>query len=235
MSNFLNDVRKEIKKYSSSEKANIYARFFKTDKGEYGEGDKFAGLTVPETRAIAKKFLFLNFKEIDSLLKSEIHEERLIALLILVENFKKSNELEKKKIFDYYLSRTKFINNWDLVDLSSDKIVGAYLLNKKNRIILYSLAMSNNLWERRIAVVSTYHFIKNNDYFDVLKISEMLLNDKHDLIHKATGWMLREAGKRDKLVLFDFLNKYSKLMPRTMLRYSIEKLSESERKKFMKK
>lgn len=229
------EIRKEIKKYSSTEKAKIYARFFKTGKCEYAEGDKFVGLTVPESRMIAKKFSVLKFKEIDELFKSKIHEERLIALLILVENFKKSDKGARKKIFDYYINRTKYINNWDLVDLSSEKIVGAYLLDKKDRKILYALAKSNDLWERRIAIVANYHFIKNKDFVDVVKISEMLLDDKQDLIHKATGWMLREAGKRDKSVLIAFLNKHYKKMPRTMLRYSIEKLNVSEKKFFLKK
>lgn len=222
----------ELKSVSTPERAETNARFFKNGKGQYGEGDIFLGVTVPETRKIAKKFLYLSFAELKPSLTSKFHEERLCALLILVEQFKKANENSKKKIFDFYLKNTQYVNNWDLVDLSADKIVGVHLLDK-NKKTLYALAKSKNLWAKRISIVATFHFIKNNSFSDTLKISKILLNDSNDLIHKACGWMLREIGKRDKKTLVKFLEKHSKKMPRTMLRYAIEKFPEKERKKFL--
>ncbi|PIN84950.1 MAG: DNA alkylation repair protein [Candidatus Diapherotrites archaeon CG11_big_fil_rev_8_21_14_0_20_37_9] len=224
----------ELKKHASKEKAPFYQRFFKTGKGEYGEGDIFLGLTVPETRSIAKKFLGLTLPQIKKHISSKYHEERLGSLLILVEKFKKANEKERKEIFDFYLANTKHINNWDLVDLSAPKIVGAYLLDKPRKI-LYSLAKSNDLWEKRISVLGTFIFTRESDFDDCIAISEIHLKDKHDLMHKAVGWMLREIGKKDKEVLEKFLAKHSKEMPRTMLRYSIEKFPENERKKWLEK
>jgi len=228
----ISDIRKEIKKHANPEKAKFIAGYFKTGKGQYGEGDVFLGLTVPESRKIAVKFKDLSLGDVEELLKSSIHEERLIALLLLVHNFK--DKSKQKEILDFYLANTQRINNWDLVDLSAPNIVGEYLFAKKGeRSILYNLTRSNSLWERRIAVVATYSFIKNNEFEDTLEISKTLLNDKHDLIHKSVGWMLREVGKRNKKVLEAFLAKYSKDMARTTLRYSIEKFPESERKKWM--
>src|SRR3989344_383997 len=224
----LNNIKKEILSKSDSEKAKVYQRFFKTGIGEYGEGDVFVGLTVPKSREIAKKFFNLELKEVKELLNSKIHEERLIGLLILVYNYPKN----KKKIFDFYLENTNRINNWDLVDLTADKIVGNYLIDKDKKL-LYKLAKSGNLWERRISIVSTFHFIKNNKFEDSLKLSEILLKDNHDLIHKAAGWMLREIGKRDQEVLERFLLKHYTEMPRTMLRYAIERFDGDKRRFYL--
>lgn len=221
-------------KYKNSTKANILSRFFKTGKGQYGFGDKFLGITVPVTRKLIKKYQNLTLKEISYNLKNKYHEIRLASLLILVNKFNNSDPKDKEKIFNFYLLNTKHINNWDLVDLTTPKIVGVYLLNK-NKNILYKLSKSKNLWERRIAVLSTLEFIKNNQLIETIKISEILLNDQEDLIHKAVGWMLREVGKRDKSILIDFLDKHSKKMPRTALRYAIEKFSQKQRSHYLKK
>ncbi len=224
-------LRNELRRKGNKKKAEALQRFFKTGKGEYAERDIFLGVTVPQSRKIAQKFANLDFKSIQTLLKSKIHEERLIAFLILIHNFKKGSDPEKKKIFDFYLSNTKFINNWDLVDLSAPKIVGRYLSDQDpvNRSPLIKLAKSKSIWERRIAVLATFTFIKNNEFEIPLKIAERLLNDKHDLIHKAVGWMLREVGKKDIEVEEKFLRKYYKKMPRTMLRYAIEKFQKNKR------
>ncbi|MBI5133242.1 MAG: DNA alkylation repair protein [Thaumarchaeota archaeon] len=223
-------LKEELLASANPEKAKILQRFFKTGKGEYGEGDIFFGLTVPESRKIARKYSALNFAETRLLLKSKIHEERLIALLILVHNF--NNGSAEKKIYDFYLRHAQHINNWDLVDLSADKIVGAYLSDEP-KDILYTLSRSENLWERRIAIISTFHFIKNNEFGEALKISKILLQDKHDLIQKAVGWMLREVGKRSFSTEEAFLKEHYKRMPRTMLRYAIEKFPEKLRKKYL--
>jgi 3-methyladenine DNA glycosylase AlkD len=232
------EVKKELEKLSDPKQAKILQRFFKTRKGEYGEGDIFLGIKVPKQREIAKKFPKLALKEIRKLLDSGVHEHRMIGLFILIANYEKAkkeaNEPEKKKIFDFYLKNAKKINNWDLVDLSAPNIPGDYLLCRKRKI-LYKLAKSKNLWEKRIAILATYAFIKNNESSDTLKISEMLLKDKHDLIHKAIGWMLREIGKRDLAAEEKFLKKYYKKMPRTMLRYAIEKFPEGKRKFYLER
>lgn len=227
-------VKQHLLSLGSTAKAEHSKYFFKTGKGEYGEGDRFIGCTVPETRSVAKLFKTISFEEIEKLLDDEMHECRLCALVILVEQFKKGSDSERQKIYEFYLSNTKGINNWDLVDLSSYHIVGQWLLDK-DRSILYHLADSSNLWEQRIAIVSTYAFIRQNDYRDTIGLSEKLINHEHDLIHKACGWMLREAGKRDESVLVNFLDKYYLDMPRTMLRYSIERLSKEQREIYMKK
>ena len=227
------ELEKDIRKLANSKKAKIYQRFFKTGKGEYGEGDVFLGLTVPQSRKIAIKYKDLEFDDIKKLLQSKIHEERLIALLILVHNFIRGSEKEKEKIFNYYLRYTKYVNNWDLVDLSADKIVGQYLLDK-SKDILFRLARSNNIWERRISIVSTYQFIKDGRYQETLKISKMLFNDQHDLIHKAVGWMLREVGKQcSQQVLEGFLKEHYQKMPRTTLRYAIERFPEGLRMSYL--
>src|SRR3989344_9018134 len=236
------ELRKELKGIAETKRAEVSQGFFKTGKGEYGEGDVFLGITVPQSRKIAIMFKDLPFSEILGLLKSKIHEERLIALLILVYNFNAGNEKAQKKIFDFYLENMQCVNNWDLVDLSADKIVGVYLLNssseselpRSNFSILIKLARSENLWERRIAIVATYYFIKNNKFNATLKIARVLLKDEHDLIHKAVGWMLREVGKRDMKTEIKFLNKHYKKMPRTMLRYSIERFPEELRMDYLK-
>ena len=208
-------------------------RFFKTGKGEYGEGDVFIGVNVPQIRKIVKKYSKLKEDEVLMLLGSRIHEERLVAVLILVSWFEKGDDKKKEHIYNLYLSKTEYINNWDLVDLSASKIVGAYLFDKP-RDILYRFAESSILWERRISIIATFYFIKKGQYEDTIRISNLLIDDKHDLIHKAAGWMLREIGKTcSERVLIDFLKKNYKKMPRTMLRYSIEKLPDEERKKYL--
>ena len=229
------DINKRFEQEANPKKAEILQRFFKTKPGEYGEGDVFLGITVPKTRQIAKEFKHLSMDEIDELLSDKVHEKRLVALLILVERFEKGDEKTKKQIFDYYLKNASKVNNWDLVDLTAGKIVGNYLLNKpEQREILYNLANSNDLWEKRIAIISTFTFIRNNQFEDIIKISQILLSDKHDLMHKAVGWMLRELGKRNQIILEDFLKENYKLLPRTTLRYAIERFEESKRKKYLK-
>jgi len=228
----INKLREKIKRVSNKKHAEAMLWFFKTGKGEYGEGDIFAGIKVPVQRKIAKEFLNLNFTELKELLKSKVHEERLIALLILVEKYEKGEEKEKNKIFRFYINNRKGINNWDLVDLSAPKIIGHYLLNKDKKL-LYDFAKSENLWDRRIAILATYSFIKSGNFDDALRISDLLLNDKHDLIHKAVGWMLREVGKKNLAVEEIFLQPRYNKMPRTMLRYAIEKFPETKRKKYL--
>ncbi len=232
----MDKIDEQINKFASPEKAKANAWFFKTGKGEYGEGDKFAGLTVPQCRIVAKNNRELSLSEIAGVLKSEIHEKRLIALLILVNKFQNSNDREKNEIFDFYLKNTKYINNWDLVDLSAPKIVGEYLLNK-DRSVLLKLAKSKNLWEKRISILATFQFIcLNKEAKDTLKIAGILLNDPHDLIQKGVGWMLREVGKRvSEKALVNFLDKNGGKMPRTMLRYAIERFPEKTRRYYLKK
>jgi len=229
----IKEIKKEIKEKENKEKARILQGFFKTGKGQYGEGDIFLGLSVGETRTIAKKHFGIALNELQPLLESKIHEERLCALLILVEKFRKSEEKEKKQIIDFYLNNTKNINNWDLVDLSADKILGEFLFDK-NKDVLFKLAKSNKLWEKRISVLSTYAFIKRKRFKETLEISGLLLKDEHDLIQKAIGWMLREIGKRNLKTEEKFLKKHYKKMPRTMLRYAIEKFPETKRKAYLK-
>lgn len=227
----LNELRQETRSLANPEKAKILSRFFKTGKGEYGEGDQFLGITVPQSRVLARKYSGMLLQEVAELLKSTFHEERLVALLILVRKYQKGDEKQKSDIFSFYLNSTHWINNWDLVDQSADKIIGAGL--RDDRGILYSLARSENLWERRIAMIATFHFIRKNDFKDTFKIAELLLSDRHDLIHKAVGWMLREVGKRDPEAQEAFLREHYRKMPRTMLRYAIEKFSEDRRKFYM--
>ncbi|MCX7881402.1 MAG: DNA alkylation repair protein [Patescibacteria group bacterium] len=228
-------LTKDLEKLADKEKANVYQRFFKTGKGEYGEGDKFLGLTVPQVRIVSKKYANeLTLSDLKKLIENKIHEYRLSALLILRFQYEKAVEKTKEKIVNFYLKNTSFINNWDLVDLSCQYILGNWLLNK-TRKILYNLAKSKNLWERRIAIVSTFEFIRNHQFKDTLKIAEVLLNDKHDLIHKAVGWMLREVGKRDKKLLKIFLDEHCQKMPRVMLRYAIENFGKKEKEKWQSK
>ena len=227
-------IKQELKKRANPKKAKLLSGFFKTGKGEYGEGDIFLGVIVPETREVAKMFLDLELSEIEKSLFSKIHEERLASLLILVEKYKNGDLPTKKEIFNFYLKNTKYINNWDLVDLTSHKIVGEWLVDK-SREILYRLAQSENLWERRISIISCFAFIRNNDFKDAFEISKILLKDKHDLIHKAVGWILREIGKRNLKAEEKFLQegRRYKNMPRTMLRYAIEKFDEEKTKKYL--
>ena len=233
----MDEILKELEAYADPVKREVLSRFFKTGKGQYGEGDKFLGVVVPNTRLVAKRHKDEPFEVMAALLQSEWHECRLCALLMLVECFKKSDEKGRENIFDFYLSQTARINNWDLVDLSAPGIVGEYLKDKP-REVLYRLAASPLLWDQRIAVVSTYTLIKNRDFIDIIRLSEWFLHTSqplHDLMQKAIGWMLREMGKRDKDLLVQFLEKHGKAMPRTMLRYAIEKFSEEERREFMKR
>jgi 3-methyladenine DNA glycosylase AlkD len=227
-----NQVKKEVQKLANPERAKGASRYFKTGKGQYGEGDRFIGVDTPTVRAVAKKYRDLPFTEIQKLLDSKIHEHRTIALSILVSQYQKAEEAKQKEIYDFYLQNTENINNWDLVDISANKIVGNYLLDK-DKSILYRLAKSQNLWERRIAIMATFEFIRNNRFEDSLRIAEMLLGDKHDLIYKATGWMLREIGNRDQKTEEKFLKKYTLKMPRTMLRYAIEHFEEPKRKYYL--
>ena len=230
----LENLREKVKKYSNSEKAKFLQGFFKTGEGQYGYGDIFLGITVPNLRKISIQFPNLSLQEIQILLKSKFHEERLLALLLLVNQFKKAKGESKLNYFKFYLKNAKNINNWDLVDASADKIVGEYILDK-DRSILLKLAKSENLWERRIAIIATYSFIKKGEFKDTFKIAEVLLNDKEDLIQKAVGWMLREVGKKSsKEVLSGFLKIHYQKMPRTMLRYSIEHFSPKVRLRYLK-
>lgn len=220
-------IKEELYKLANHATAQQSQKFFKTARGEYAENDQFLGIRVPLIRAKVKKHHpQLNIEEVLLFLTSSIHEERLFALLVLVEKFKK--EEYREHIYEIYLSHTKFINNWDLVDSSAHLIVGAYLADK-NKDPLYSLAQSTSLWEKRIAIIATLFYIRKNDFQHTLKIADILLHDQHDLIHKAVGWMLREVGKRDKNIETCFLDKYAATMPRTMLRYAIEKFSADER------
>jgi 3-methyladenine DNA glycosylase AlkD len=230
----VSDIRASLHALANPEKEGVFKNFFKTGPGEYGEGDIFLGLTVPQQRKISKDYYEeLPLKEVVKLLCSKIHEERLTALLILVLQYKKGDLVDKKSIVNSYLKNSKFINNWDLVDSSAPYILGDWLLNK-DRSMLYKMAKSKVLWEKRIAIMSTFAFIYNGEYKDTIAIAEILIKDKHDLIHKAVGWMLREIGKRvDVKHLRVFLDKHAATMPRTALRYSIEHLSEKERKKWL--
>ena len=226
-------IKKRLKQLANKEKAEILQRFFKTGPGEYGEGDVFIGVKVPDLRKVAKDFRDIAIKNVIILLESAIHEERLLALLMLVSKYVKGNETAKKEIYKLYLKKTTFINNWDLVDVNAQHIVGDYLMDK-NKSPLYRLTKSKDLWERRIAVMATFCFIKRERYEDTLKIAKILLNDKEDLIHKAVGWMLREIGKRNMVIEEAFLKQHYKEMPRTMLRYAIEKFPEPKRQQYLK-
>jgi 3-methyladenine DNA glycosylase AlkD len=227
------NIQRKLQELGSREKAEVLQRFFKTGPGEYGEGDIFIGVKVPELRKLAKEYKGITVKEVKQLLRSAIHEERLLALFILVRKYSKGNETEKKRIYELYLKSTQFINSWDLVDVSAHHIIGAFLVDK-GKEPLYRLAKSMNLWERRISIISTFYFIKHDKYEETLKISEILLKDEHDLIHKAVGWMLREIGKRHMPTEEKFLRKHYKRMPRTMLRYAIEKFPEDKRQEYLK-
>jgi 3-methyladenine DNA glycosylase AlkD len=213
------------------EKAKVMQRFFKTGPGQYGQGDIFIGITVPASRQLAKKYAAeITLADVKTLLHSQIHEERLVALFMLVQKY----QGEPEKTTKFYLENLDRVNNWDLVDLTAPSILGAFLLDgREDRSILYRLARSKVLWERRVSIVSTYAFIRKNDFADTLKISEMLLSDSHDLMHKAVGWMLREVGKRDPAAEEGFLKQHYKKMPRTALRYAIERFSEDKRRAYM--
>lgn len=225
----LKKIRYELYQLADQAKAASLQRFFKTGKGEYGYGDKFLGVTIPKQRVLAKAYSeLLGFNQLQSLLASKLHEERMLALLVLVLQFKNADFNQQEKIYDFYFANVSGINNWDLVDLSAPYIVGSYLLDKK-KDVLHELVQSKNLWRRRIAIVSTLHFIRNNFFKETVKLAKKLLHDEEDLIHKATGWALREVGKRDLVVLNSFLSKHHQVMPRTMLRYAIERFPQKLR------
>lgn len=226
-------IRSKLQKHASKQKAEILQRFFKTGKGEYGDGDLFLGINVPQLRKLAKEYSNITTGDVLQLLKTRLHEERLLALLMLVHLYSRGDEPAKKNIYKIYLENTRFINNWDLVDASAPYIVGDFLMNRSKKP-LHDLARSGSLWERRISIMSTFHFIKQNEFSETFKISKMLLSDKEDLIHKAVGWMLREVGKRDLAGEERFLKEHYKRMPRTMLRYAIERFPEPKRQMYLK-
>jgi 3-methyladenine DNA glycosylase AlkD len=225
-------IRKRLRLLADREKAKVLQGFFKTGPGQYGEGDIFLGVTVPKLRGLAKECRDTAVDDIIKLLRSRVHEGRVLALLLLVRAYADGGDIIRRKIYTLYLRNTRFINNWDLVDLSAPNIVGHYLLDRGRRPLL-ELASSPDLWKRRIAILATFQFIKQNDFNDTLKISKQLLDDKHDLIHKAVGWMLREVGKRDQRTEEAFLRVHYRNMPRTMLRYAIERFPEAKRKKYL--
>jgi 3-methyladenine DNA glycosylase AlkD len=227
----LNTLIKEIEGKTNPEKSKIYQRFFKTGPGDYAQGDLFLGLTVPDQRKLAQKYIDLPLTDIETLLYNPYHEYRLIGFFILVYKYQRD---KTKNIIDFYLKHKNRANNWDLIDCIADKLLGKYLLDKDKKI-LYDLAKSDNLWDRRIAIISTFEFIRNHHFETTLEISKILLKDQHDLIHKAVGWMLREVGKRNQDIEENFLDKFHQYMPRTMLRYSIEKFSPEKREYYLKK
>jgi 3-methyladenine DNA glycosylase AlkD len=225
-------IQKRLRQFASKKKAKVLQGFFKTGPGEYGDGDVFLGVVVPDIRRVAREFHDTSLGEITTLLASTVHEERLLALLMLVHAYAGGDDSLKRKIYSLYLKNTKYINNWDLVDLSAPNIVGAYLLDK-SRKPLYAFVKSKDLWKRRIAILATFRFIKQNDFDDTLGIAQLLLKDDHDLLHKAAGWMLREVGKRSLPVEERFLRQHYKKMPRTMLRYAIERFPEGKRRRYL--
>ncbi len=228
------DVQQALEKYANREKATFFGIFFKTGKAGYGEGDKFIGLTVPQVRQVAKNYKDLPLDEVGNLLKSEIHEHRLCALLILTYKFPKANEKEQREIYDFYLKNRKHVNNWDLVDASAYKIVGEYLVKHEDKYReIKELTKSEHLWSRRIAMVAMFSFIRKGQLDKPVEIAAILVNDEHDLMHKAVGWMLREIGKQDVRILRTFLDKHADTMPRTALRYAIERMEDKERKKYL--
>ena len=228
----LEQIKNDLERTSDLGHAEKLQGYFKTGKGEYGEGDKFLGVRVPEQRRIAKKYRDMPLPQVIKLLQSEIHEHRLTALFILTHQFKKGDEETRKTIVEQYLGNTEFVNNWDLVDSSAHKILGEWLVDK-SRVVLYTLAHSESPWERRISVISTFAFIDRNDLDDAVTLAGTLVNDPHSLIHKAVGWVLREVGKKDQAALERFLIEHHLTMPRTMLRYAIEKLPEDKKKHYL--
>ena len=236
--NELNSLRRELRALGSPAKALSAARFFKNGPGQYGEGDVFLGVTVPQQRSLVVKHRELSLADIQALLASRFHEERLVACLLLAGRAKRAAKAQDpaalKTLASFYWKHRAGINNWDLVDSSAEHVLGSYYI-KRSRVPLFKMARSARLWDRRYAVLATFHFIRQGDFKDSLHLTELLMEDKHDLIHKACGWMLREVGKREPEVLRTFLNKNAVRMPRTMLRYSLEKLAPRERQNYMKK
>lgn len=233
----MSTIQEELLALKNPERAEHSMRFFKTGAGQYGEGDLFLGLTVPLQRQIAKKHKDLTFEELSKLFESKYHEFRLCGCIILINQFQKSREEQhKNRIYNFLLKHLKALNNWDLIDTTVPPIIGSHILqNPELKPQLYAWAHSKNLWEKRIAMLATFAFIRSGDFSDAIKIAEILLNDTHDLIHKAVGWMMREAGNKNLKVLEDFLEKHHQHMPRTMLRYAIEKLPQNKRAYYMKK
>ena len=229
----LDEIREKLRTVATPARAAGAQRFFKTGPGEYGEGDKFLGVTVPDLRLLARQFGDLPLREVRKLLTSEWHEERVLALVILVRQYERGDQQVRDAIYDAYLRSTRHINNWDLVDCSAAQIVGAHLA-AKSRGPLRQLAKSSSLWERRIAIIATFHFIRRGEFDETLRIAEMLLADRHDLIHKAVGWMLREVGSRDRAVAERFLDAHAATMPRTMLRYALEKFPPALRTRYLR-
>ncbi|PAW78230.1 MAG: DNA alkylation repair protein [Verrucomicrobia bacterium Tous-C9LFEB] len=228
------DVAKALRAVARPEKVSIYQSFFKTGPGQYGEGDRFIGVTVPNSRAAIKPFLALPMGEVETLLASVWHEERFAAALILVAQFERGDAAQRRSVFDFYLAKARRLNNWDLVDCSTPQVVGGWLYEQgKGWAILRKLARSENLWERRISILATFYYIRQREMAPTVEIAELLLGDRHDLIHKAVGWMLREMGKREVTVLESFLDRHGATMPRTMLRYAIEKFPEKRRKLYL--
>jgi 3-methyladenine DNA glycosylase AlkD len=225
-------LRARLQDAANPSSVAILQRFFKTGPGEYAEGDVFIGVKVPALRSICRDCGSVSSSEVRDLLRSRVHEERLLALLLLVRDFRVADEAGRRQIYDLYLANTKYINNWDLVDASAPAIVGGYL-EARNGAPLRRLAKSKSIWERRIAIVATQHFIRQGDFADALAIADVLLDDDHDLIHKAVGWMLREVGKRDGVALRNFLKPRCRRMPRTMLRYAIERFPDAERRRYL--
>lgn len=228
----LDHLRETLRTKGNPEKARIQQTFFKTGKGEYAEGDIFLGITVPELRKLSKQFRMLSIPEISILIESPYHEERLLALLILILQYQQQKM--DSSLYAFYLEKMQYINNWDLVDVSAPHIPGHYLFHK-DKTILHQWAQDPSLWVRRISVISTFYFIRQGRFEETLILCETLLNDSQDLLHKACGWMLREIGKRDIQVLENFLMQHAKRMPRTMLRYAIEKLTETDRQRYLVK
>ncbi|NLC11676.1 MAG: DNA alkylation repair protein [Firmicutes bacterium] len=233
---YIEDIKSELRKHADPDKAAFLPKYFNAFPGGYGEGDQFIGVKVPLQRKVARKYYKnISLEELESLLREPVHEYRLTALIMLVNKFqqKKMEEEERKAIVDFYLRNISYVNNWDLVDSTADKILGAYLFDKE-KALLYKLAQSGDLWKQRIAIIATFYFIRNEDYKDTLQIAKILLHHKHDLIHKAVGWALREVGKKNFQLLYNFLKEHYKNMPRTMLRYAIERFEPELRKKFLK-
>lgn len=229
----LKDIQVKLQTLSNPKQAQTLQKFFKTGPGEYGEGDRFLGIGVPELRKLAKAYYHISPGAVTRLIASKIHEKRMLALLILLVKFKRGDDEKRKRIYKFYLKNVRFVNSWDLVDVSAASIMGDYLKDK-SKAPLYQLAKSKNMWERRIAIIATLAFIKQGKFSDSLEISKMLLGDKEDLIHKAVGWMLREIGKREPVIIETFLKEHYKMLPRTTLRYAIEKFPENKRQRYLK-
>ncbi len=235
--NIADVILQKLYDLSDPKTAAVQLRFFKTGKGQYGEGDRFLGVTLPQTRRVVKEFFMrADWKDLEKLFASKWHEARACAVLILVAKFEKAQtEKERREIFDFYVVHLPRANNWDLIDISTYKIIGAYLADKEDKSILFKLAQSENLWEQRAAIVSTMFLVKRGEFGPTLTLAEQFFTHEHDLMHKSTGWLLREVGKKNECVLCKFLNKHAARMPRTMLRYSIEKLSPAQKKMYMGK